>query len=284
MRRVVAALAPQVSRILLLDNSDSEQAIGQVRLLSESNLNAEYVSMEGNRGLGAAYNRGLVRARQLHANHVLLMDQDSLAAPDLVAQLLQGFAAADGSVVTLGPTYTDQLSNRQSVVLRSGCLRLRRVTGEQDLALRATEMLISSGSLIPITAFDDLGEFDEALFIDHIDTDWALRVQAAGRVMLVAKAATMQHQLGDRVQRIWLGRWHNLPVHNSERLYYIVRNSLLLYRRSYAHWRWILFDLQRLGVVALVHLLAPGQRGLRMWRIGQGICAGLLGVKGKRSL
>jgi len=284
LRQVVAALAPQVSRVLLLDNSDSEQAKKQVRSLGEPNLNAEYFDMEGNRGLGSAYNSGLIRARQLRADYVLLMDQDSLAAPDLVAELLCGFAAADNSVVTLGPTYTDQLSNRQSVVLRSDRLRLRRVTGEQNLALRATEMLISSGSLIPLVAFDILGEFDETLFIDHIDTDWALRVHAAGRVMLVATAATMQHQLGDRVQRIWLGRWHSLPVHNPERLYYIVRNSLLLYRRGYAHWRWILFDLQRLGVVMLVHLLAPGKRGLRMWRIGQGICAGLLGVKGKRRL
>jgi len=210
----------------------------------------------------------------------------------MVAALLRGLAPDSAALqalgqqqppVTVGPWYVDELSGRRSVVLRSKTF----IVGYEPLrgipsAPMPTEMLISSGSLIPLSAFAELGTFDAELFIDHIDTDWALRAHQAGHWLAIVPDANMTHRLGDRVLRFWWGRWRLLPVHSPIRLYFTFRNSLWLYVRSHGHWRWILFDLKRLLAVTVIHLLAEGRRWPRVQNIVRGIRDGLLGWRNTR--
>ena len=49
-------------------------------------------------------------------------------------------------------------------------------------------MLISSGCLIPLSAIDTIGEMDEELFIDHVDTDWFLRAKSLAHESLALKS------------------------------------------------------------------------------------------------
>lgn len=190
--------------------------------------------------------------------------------------------------ITVGPWYVDELTGRRSVLLRSGRWGIRRVPAPivsadadpaelQSLPLMPSEMLISSGSLIPLAAFDELGELDESLFIDHIDTDWSLRAHHVGHWLAVVPQAAMTHQLGDWVMRLWWGRMRLLPVHSPIRLFYTFRNSLWLYREPHAHWRWIAFDLKRLCAVVVIHMVARGPRWQRAKMIGRGLRAGFAG-------
>jgi rhamnosyltransferase len=47
-----------------------------------------------------------------------------------------------------------------------------------------------------------------------------------------------------RLQRIWVGRWRNLPVHSPLRDYYKLRNTTRLFIREEAPLRWRLFALR----------------------------------------
>jgi len=47
-----------------------------------------------------------------------------------------------------------------------------------------TDMLIASGCLIPADVLRDVGLMDDALFIDHVDTDWCMRARARGYRLL----------------------------------------------------------------------------------------------------
>ena len=289
--RVLRALAAQVSMVLVLDNSTSTDAQAAVLALAHQVPAADYVGLWGNRGLGAAYNQGIEIARAQAASFVLLLDQDSIVADDMVQHLLAVYdepMAVDhvsGEPVPLiaacGPRYVDRLTGRRSVLLADRGISMGRL--DESVAGTAwadSAMLISSGSLIPLSVLDQLGGFDEGFFIDHIDTDFCLRARAQGMRLLVVSAAGMEHELGHEHQRIWWGHWRELPIHQPQRLYYIFRNSLRLMARPYAPWRWRLFDLRRLGVIMSVHLIAPGPRLARLGQALRGVGAGLLGRKG----
>ncbi len=293
--QVLDAAAPQLSGLLVIDNSESDQGrADSAKCCAQvaAQFHTQLHTMGANLGLSAAYNAGIAKALEQGATHVLLLDQDSIVGSGMVAALLQGLMPSVATLsalnrsqppITVGPWYVDELSGRRSVVLRS-----KRFMVGYDPAPAVpvnpmpTEMLISSGSLIPVSAFVELGELDADLFIDHIDTDWALRVHRAGHWMAIIPQASMTHQLGDRVLRIWLGRQRLLPVHSPIRLYYTFRNSLWLYVRPHGHWRWILFDLKRLAAVTLIHLLADGPRWPRLKMIARGIRDGVLGWRNAR--
>lgn len=291
LHRVVSAVSAQVRGLLLLDNSTSKASQAAVLELANRTTGTSYVGLWGNRGLGAAYNQGVDLARAQRADYVLLLDQDSIVAEDMVAHLVAAFAEGGSStdvhathpIAACGPRYVDRLTGRRSVLLGNRGLSMGRLEEPATPQARAASaMLISSGSLIPLTVLDELGGFDEGFFIDHIDTDFCLRAAAKQMQLWVVAAAGMEHELGHAQQRIWFGRWHDLPIHDPSRLYYIFRNSLRLMARPYAHWRWGLFDLRRLSVILVVHLVAPGPRFTRLGYALSGLVAGLLGRSGPR--
>lgn len=295
---VLLAAAGQLAGLLVVDNSESAQ--GQTNsgaccedvALAHAQVAVHYEGVGTNLGLSLAFNRGIELAIGQGATHVLLLDQDSIVGPGMVSALLRGLKpdtatlkalGRDGAPVAVGPWYVDELSGRRSVVLRSKTFMVgyERVPDNPTLPM-PTEMLISSGSLIPVSAFSELGMMDTKLFIDHIDTDWALRAHHAGRWLAIIPEANMTHRLGDRVLRLWWRRWRLLPVHSPIRLYYTFRNSLWLYLRPHGHWRWVLFDLKRLLAVTVIHLIAAGPRWPRVQMIFRGIRDGLLGWRNPR--
>ena len=97
-----------------------------------------------------------------------------------------------------------------------------------------------------------------------------------------ACGAWMAHHLGEETLVIHLPRTRTLPVHKPFRYYYMFRNSVLLYRRQYAPWSWIVPDLARLAqlVVFFGFIHRARSRNLRMML--QGVRDGLRGASGAR--
>ena len=141
-------------------------------------------------------------------------------------------------------------------------------------------MLISSGCLIPLSAIDTIGEMDEDLFIDHIDTDWFLRAKSLGWRSYGVCDALMEHALGEQTFRVWWGRWRYLPLHQSFRYYYIYRNSLLLYQRKYPDRFWKQADIIRLVMMFLIFSLFGNQKLGNLRMILYGIKDGIAGKTG----
>ena len=130
-------------------------------------------------------------------------------------------------------------------------------------------------------ALEILGLMDEGLFIDHLDTEWFLRAGAAGWQSFGVCDAVMDHGLGERTVRVWLGRWRYLPVHQPFRYYYVYRNSVLLWRRAYPSARWKPTDMLRLAKMFLVFSLFTGDRRQNLAMMIRGIRDGLKGRAGQ---
>jgi len=267
LERLLTTMATQVGAILVMDNSEPES--GCARTVARQ-VGAHHHWLGSNRGLAAGLNAGIEKALAGPFSHVLLLDQDSVPAPEMVSTLLAALTAQPDGVAAVGPAYVDPRAGRAATFPRFRRFPPRRVEAATQGSVFDVDMLITSGTLVPRAALEQIGSMDESLFIDHVDTDWCLRARAAGWRLLVAGSAAMEHRLGVRWVRVT--RTRSLPLHTPERLYYQFRNSVRLYRRPHAVWQWITADVRRLVVVLVLHLVASGEpaRCLKMAFAGAG--------------
>lgn len=283
LRRVVVAVAAQTAATIVVDNGINGPVPLLVKSWGAEILNLFCISSGGNIGLAAAQNRGIEWARARGLKSVLLLDQDSIVSPDMVERLTTAMDCASKSakVAAVGPRYVDT-SGRKSFFVRFGFAGFcrRQCASLDDIVL--VDFLVSSGSLIRLDAIDDIGLMDDGLFIDHIDTDWCLRARAKGYRLFGVCAATMSHSIGERQ---WAGRLNFsslMPSHPPLRQYYVFRNSVLLYRRPYAAWNWIVADMRRLIRLAFVYLVFSSRRWERLVCMASGVRDGLLNRAGAR--
>jgi len=239
---LLAALAGQVEAIVVADNGGDVVAPGCMVL-----------AQPGNVGVAAAQNAGIRAALAARADAVLLLDHDSIPAPDMVARLRD--ALTEG-VAAAGPVYRDEDAGTDSWFVRFGRFGFERERCSQARGTVEADFLIASGTLLSARALREVGEMDEGLFIDHVDTDWCLRARAKGWRLVGACAARMSHRLGERAVTVAGGR--PFYVHGPARHYYTFRNSALLHRRPYAPAHWAFADRVRLlKLLVAMALFAP---------------------------
>ncbi len=272
----------QVDKIWLIDNASSSSLATWVDDLGLHDK-LELVQMPANLGLGAAQNAGIQLARSAGATHVLILDQDSQPMPDMVDHLLAAsdqLQSAGVPVAAVAPVYADSATGPASGFVRLGWLDFKKQTVLPGQVVVEADFVISSGSLIPVSVLDDIGPMDESLFIDHVDTEWCLRAQSKGYKLFGVPGARMVHTLGDRRTRIWFLRWRNVPYHAPFRYYYILRNSLLMQRRSYMPIKWRVAEALRcLRVLVFYGLFAP-RRGECLRMMFKGLWHGVRGISG----
>ena len=274
---IINSLRLQLNSIVIVDNNSKSQ-----NELAEICESVEFVPLPVNLGLGKAHNLGIEYARKHDSQYVLLLDQDSLPDPGMVQQMLN---TADKLKLNgimfcaVGSRYRDNHGHLSDFV-KVGWFRFTRNSCGENQHVEA-DFLISSGALIPISAINEIGMMDESLFIDHIDTEWFMRANSLGYKSYGCCTAMMRHSLGEKTTRIWLARWRNVPYHNPFRYYYIFRNSLLLYRRGYMPFKWMLADWVRLGQIFLFFGLFAGDRVANLKMIANGVIDGLKGKSGR---
>jgi rhamnosyltransferase len=272
---LLEALGPQVEQVVVVDNGTPGDDVR--RTLATALPGARLVELGANRGIAAAQNRGIETARALGASHVLLSDQDSVPAPDMVRRLLAALDDAAGSpagrLVAVGPVTVDERTGAAPLVFtaqRSGPRRAPELPTE-DGALVDVPFLIASGTLIDVAVLDEVGPMDESLFIDHVDLEWGMRAQRAGLRLAVVIGARLSHSLGDDTRRVpWRSR--HVHVQSVERSYYMVRNTLVLVRGDLlpAAWRrgYLLWLVRYVGFYVLA--VPPRLRRLRLMVRGAG--------------
>lgn len=254
--------------VLLIDNTESPEACAQLRRAVEG-LDVELKCRGTNFGVADAHNYGLRRARQRGNEAVLLLDQDTVVQEDTLDRLLEAYRQLKNRgerVAGVGAAFVDPRNGFAFPFVRLSRVRMKRIDTRAGSPVPC-DLLISSGSLIPIEAVDAVGEMDESLFIDYVDMEWCARARALGWKVFGVPAARMQHTIGDRTMRI-LGRV--IAVHAPQRQYYLIRNALLFARKPYlpVNWRvhlgyravtqFVLFGLLCAPRLPRLHWLARG--------------------------
>lgn len=281
---LVRFVCPQLDALVIVDNGTPWdpaplQAALDVRLRDR----VHFIWLPQNLGVGAGHNRGIAWAREQGFDRVLILDQDSIPAPGMVAALTRAqreMESRGNRVGAVGPQYRDRYTGTRSGFVRLGALWMKRVHCGGSEPILETDFVISSGALIPMRVLDDVGTMDESLFIDHVDTEWVFRARSRGYRTFGACGAVMEHTLGTATFRVWLGRWRNVALHSPERNYYLFRNTVVLARRPYAPRAWVISGLVRMAGLFLLYLGVAPERGRRFKLMARGIRDGLQGRTG----
>lgn len=258
---LLTSIAAQVESVLVVANDGAPWSCPLPK-------NATLVKQDKNLGLGAAYNLAAQWARKRGATHLLLLDQDSVPAPGMVAALSETFVQP-APVAAVGPLWRDSRTGEDGFFVRLarwGACKYRPASGE----IAVVDFLISSGSLISLDALADIGPFDEKLFIEHVDTDWALRARAKGYQLYGVASARLDHAFGEATLSVSPFGFHRrFFLYPPERNYFLLRNSIALWRRPYAPWPWVVHDVRRTVSLMLFYLLCVPPRLARLqciWR------------------
>lgn len=278
MKELLHALKNQVQRIIVVDNGSPEESVKVLEaLLPEA---GSLISTGYNSGLAKALNTGIAEARNAGAEYVILFDQDSVPGPDMVDTLLfavQQKQQAGIRVAAAGPNYSDIKGQSASPFVKLDGTRLRRIDcGENEIV--AVDHLITSGSLVPMDALAIIGDMEDQLFIDYVDTEWCLRAVDKGYLLYGVGAATMRHDLGDRNAGL-LGR--TVIVHSPLRYYYLLRNGIWLLRQSWVSRAWRIMDVRRLFKTYIGRSLFVGRRFENWKMMTVGIWHGFSGKMGR---
>lgn len=203
-------------KIIIIDNY-SKKDISQYipKDLSEHFI---VIKSQTNNGIAWGLNQGAIYAKQHNFSYLLTFDQDSLPVRGILN------------------CYADILCNVTKVGLLGTSFIQQQVDTPKSVNFCKKKTLITSGTIHPIGIFDEVGLYDENLFIDSVDFDFVLRVRKKYNV-LCTKEPLIYHELGTPVIKYGI----TSSNHNIIRRYYMARNHVLICKR---YWRvfpaWIL--------------------------------------------
>lgn len=110
LKALIAAVVPQVGRLVVVANDDSPIA---------PSSGVSIARQPRDIGLAAGFNVGIAYAREHGFDHVLLLDQDSEPAPDMVRTLASVLdAGARARIGAVGPTFHDAREARAAPFVR----------------------------------------------------------------------------------------------------------------------------------------------------------------------
>ncbi|HEU0199647.1 MAG TPA: glycosyltransferase family 2 protein [Burkholderiaceae bacterium] len=277
LRELLRAVAPQVERLVVVDNTPASDAApaSLPQPPAVHSRGSETISNGHNLGLAAAQNQGIAWAKARGASAVVLFDQDSFPAPDMVERLLAALAAlrAQGAQVgALGPRWHDRHGKSDAPFVRLGFGRMiNHGCAGAAAPMIECDTLVASGCLMPMASIDAVGPMNESLFIDQVDVEWGMRAQARGLRLFGVCDAVLYHGIGERTVRPWFARSRRMPVHAPLRDYYLVRNIIAVFFMRPAPWRWRLLQAVRLPAVMLVMVTQMPPRWTRLKLILRGV-------------
>lgn len=274
----IRALAEQVDRLLVVDDGspgDSAAILAELKIIP----GVELIKLLQNVGIAEALNVGVRQGLMSGASAILTSDQDSLLAADYV----MGMRQTHDEIVRQGKSVGVLAAGFQS----GGIVRpvLYRDRGDN---VTPTLEAIQSGMFIPAQTFQAVGEFDQRLFIDCVDSDFVLRCAALGLPTYLVRSCGISHSLGQTisvggVRASRSGRDH-FAFHPPWRRYYITRNRImLLVRYTQRFPRWAAISTAGEGLQLLRSLVWGPAKGQQIAAVAIGILDALRGKSGKIS-
>lgn len=247
------AIIGQVDEVVVYDNA-SKNVEEVVRLLA---LHDQYkrISLfrsKRNGGMAVALNALCDAAYTDHAEYIVLLDQDSVVQEGMVSAMLQH---AEDNIGILCPRITD----RNDAVLE---------VPEADV--EDLKEAITSGALVKLAAWKEVGGYDENLFVDWVDHEFCDNLIVHGYRVVAINDAVLLHEIGKK-EYIGYGwtfepgkGFYKIPQYSNERPY--SRRYDMMFGQSYTaykyrgttmgpHEKWMLFAVVVHNIIREKHRL-----------------------------
>jgi len=247
-----------IEHIVLVDNASDN--ISEIKDLSGRFNNIILIENSLNMGIATALNQICHYVYQeLKDNWVLTLDDDSIVSGKLPERYLYVSQHCSPGTAMI----TCRINDRNV-----GDVRENNGHDTEEISY-----CITSGSMIMLDIWSEMGGFDEQMFIDGVDYDFCIRLNKNGYSILRINDVSISHQIGNSKRISFLG--HNLLIlnHSEKRLYYIARNYTYLGIKHKQRTKWNSNVLKRIILVLLFEKNKAGKlssmiRGIKDARKG----------------
>lgn len=223
---------------------------------------------EENLGVAEALNMIALHAIIAGYQRVVLFDQDSRPPRGLVRGLSEAMDRLEANgeqAAVVGPAIVAPLGReREFKSPRYFAARERR----RLAGIEPVRYVITSGSLIDLSAFCAVGKFRSDFFIDSIDTEWCFRAWSRGFSCWYVPSLRMEHTIGDGVI---FGRY---PRQSPMRMYSWFRNQIVTLTLPHVPLLWKLRLAIHAAVLALVLVVESKFDGALLASIWRGFVDG----------
>ena len=196
----------QITKIYAVDNSEKYDDDLVEKLKQFENL--IYINNNGNQGIAHALNVGARLAIENGADWLLTMDQDTSFSENDLIKIQEELLAVD--------------------ITNTAIVSPSHYLGD-DIKPFYNEIVMTSGNLINLHLFGKIGEFDENLFIDSVDTEYCLRIYSMRYKIKRIPSVILNHNLGNIKEYKIFGIKFKPTNHGPIRRYYITRNRFYVW-------------------------------------------------------
>lgn len=211
-----------LNKMFIVDNSDFSYK-SSIQYITNLFDNLVYVDHNGNKGVARALNLAAELALHDQADWLLTMDQDSRFENDTFYVMLE---------------YAYNCKNIDHIGILSPFHLINHVTCEKPKStVKCVLTVMTSGNLINLNAYRDVGPFNDAYFIDYIDHEYCLRLNLKGYKVILLTNSILLHNLGNISSHNLFGLKKVYCLNYKPlRLYYKTRNRLHVIKNYFRHY------------------------------------------------
>lgn len=194
-----------VAHVIVVDNSETDNSA-----LLHNDPKVTYIPLMQNYGIAAALNRGCEAAQKNGVQWVLTMDQDSRWDQQSVQEYVEEAAQYE---------HIDQVAIFSPFHDCDGTPEKHHKHGRFEMR----EVVMCSGNLLRLEAWQQVNGFREDFFIDLVDDEICCHVREFGWQVVRTNQILLSHRLGNGVKYVAFTK-HPYTPHPAWRYFYIARN------------------------------------------------------------
>ncbi|EED65426.1 glycosyltransferase family 2 protein [Comamonas testosteroni] len=265
--KTIESIRKQVNKVIVVDNCSDNVDFSALEYL-ELNANLSLIRLDQNYGIAYAQNIGVAVAHAEGADWVLMLDQDSACAPDMLDKLLAVMESVDKEKIGfICPNVEYQGKN---------------LNADRGSIFTEVASAISSGCLFPMSTLQFAGPQCVEYFIDSVDFEYCLRLRSLGYKLINAGNAVLEHKLGKKTQVSFFGIYFSIFTHSPFRRYYIIRNHIFLIKKFWKIFPLFLIKKTILLIILIMQIfLFESKKGENLHQCWQGLIDGFKGRGGK---
>lgn len=196
-----------LDKLFIIDNS---QQSNEFLLKDLESKRIRYIPNNENLGIAKALNIGCNEAIKENYKWILTMDQDSKFDNNF-------------------ELFIDEFNNKIKSNPKIAIIAPKSLDEEFE---GYKKKVITSGNILNLKAYKEVGGFDEKLFIDEVDFDIGFRLLRNGYLLYQTDKINMNHKLGNTIYfKLFGKKIFSSMNHTYTRKYYIIRNRLEIMKR-----------------------------------------------------
>ena len=224
--------------LYIVDNCSTDYSMEKLERRWGGESKFHFIRMKDNMGFSIANNVGIEAALADGTDYIMLLNNDTYIEPDMVAKMVEIERKYKNCIVLPKIYYMDRpeiIGSAGGELTRIVKKPLNYGENEKDSEKYSVERKCSSGNgccfLLSEETFKKVGFLEETYFLYYEDTEFFMRAQENGVLIVYTPEAKMYHK----------GNGSTKGNVNPANVYYITRNWMMCHKKHLGKIRYVIF-------------------------------------------